>query len=343
MRLVLLLLAVAAVLPAPEPPDPHEFVQAVEFPYYLYPRPLWERELVWLKTIGIHTVAFSIPWNWHQVDRDTCDFTGRTSPRRDLVGFIRSLRRLDMRAWIRPLPPVKGWINGGYPAWVSPDRKSARPWLKELEDLLATQTEKHGGPIAFIEGNPGILDAPAPPLPVIAVSASDADAMMRSRQALAAGRGSLLWEDVEAALFPVGWERPGGAVYRAGAVSLNGDERTTVAALRRNAALMRHWAALLPNMRPERGRAVKPAAGKFPPGITAAELVSRAPGVATAVSITNESGQPLHGTVRAWDPFNKHAVEIEGLNVAPRESLWLPVNVSLGGGLCRASHRRRPG
>ena len=29
---------------------PPEFVQAVEFPYYLYPRTLWERELVWLKT-----------------------------------------------------------------------------------------------------------------------------------------------------------------------------------------------------------------------------------------------------------------------------------------------------
>src|SRR6267143_1104419 len=29
-----------------------EFVQAVEFPYYHHPRPLWERELVWLKNIG---------------------------------------------------------------------------------------------------------------------------------------------------------------------------------------------------------------------------------------------------------------------------------------------------
>ena len=74
MRLVPLLLAFAAALPgqvalpAPEPAPPPEFVQAVEFPYYLYPRTLWERELVWLKTVGIRTVEFSIPWNWHQVD-----------------------------------------------------------------------------------------------------------------------------------------------------------------------------------------------------------------------------------------------------------------------------------
>jgi Glycosyl hydrolases family 35 len=335
MRLLALLLCVAA-LPAVEPAEPREFVQAVEFPYYAYPRQLWERELVWLKTVGIRTVEFSIPWNWHQVDRDACDFTGRTSPRRDLMGFIRLLRRLEMRAWIRPLPPVKGWLNGGYPAGVAAERRSARPWLRELESLLAPQTEKHGGPIAFVEGNAGILDAPAPPLPVTTVSAKDAAAMQRSRQALAAAHGTLLWEDVEDALFPAGWERPGGPLYRAGAVSLSGDERPTVAALRRNAALLRHWQALLPEMKPAGANAVKLATGKLPAGVSAVELVSRAPGVASAVSVSNESRLAFHNVLRAWDPFNKHTVEIENVDLAPHETLWLPVNVSLGsGGLCR--------
>ena len=96
---LLLLLATAAPAAAPEP----EFVQAVEFPYYLYPRTLWERELVWMKTIGVRTVAFSIPWNWHQPAAGDFDFTGRTSPRRDLVSFIRILRKLELRGWVRPL------------------------------------------------------------------------------------------------------------------------------------------------------------------------------------------------------------------------------------------------
>ena len=340
MRLVLLLLAFAAALPAPEPAAPPEFVQAVEFPYYLYPRTLWERELVWLKTVGIRTVEFSIPWNWHQVDSGECDFTGATSPRRDLLGFIRLLRRLEMRAWIRPLPPVKGWVNNGYPAGVAQDRKAARPWLHELENLLAPQTEKHGGPIAFVEGgtsiNPGILDAPAPPGPVTVVSAHDPAALTRGRQALTTG-GALVWEDVEDALYPAGWERPGGPLYRAGAVSLDGDERPSVAALRRNAALLRHWAALLPGMKPERAHPVRLAAGKLPPGVTATEMVSREPGVASAVSIANESRRPFQNTVRAWDPFAKRSIEIENVHLAPHQTLWLPVNVSLGGaGLCRA-------
>jgi len=341
IRLAVLLLAFAAVLPAPEPAPPREFVQAVEFPYYLYPRTLWERELVWLKTVGIHTVEFSIPWNWHQLDHDAYDFTGATSPRRDLMGFIRLLRRLEMHAWIRPLPPVKGWLNNGYPhgsqQGLAQARAAARPWLHELENLLAAQTEKHGGPIAFVEGDTGFPDALPPPLPVTVVSAHDSAALARSRQALATG-GALLWEDVEDALYPAGWERPGGPLYRPGAVSLDGDERPAVGALRRNAALLRHWAALLPGMKPERLHPVRLAAGRLPPGVTATEMVSREPGVASAVSIANESRQPFQNTLRAWDPFAKRSIEIEKVHLAPHQTLWLPVNVSLGGaGLCECS------
>jgi len=78
-----------AACPGAAAPAQGAFVQAVEFPYYLYPRALWERELVWLKTIGVRTVEFSIPWNWHQLQAGDVDFTGRTSPRRDLVGLVR--------------------------------------------------------------------------------------------------------------------------------------------------------------------------------------------------------------------------------------------------------------
>jgi len=343
MRPVLLLMVCAAAWAKPAPPEisePREVVQAVEFPYYLYPRSLWERELVWLKNVGIRTVEFSIPWNWHEVEQGSYDFTGRTSPRRDLMGFLRLLRRLEMRAWIRPLPPVKGWINGGYPArypaWVTADRKWALPWLDELQKTLASQTEKHGGPIAFVEGNAGVTDVPAPPAPVISVSAQSPAALLRSREVLAQARGSLLWEDVEDALYPAGWERAGGPLYHGGAVSLDGAERTSVAALRRDAALMRYWGALLRDMKAQRGRVVRQASGKLPEGVGAVELVSRTPGVASAVSIGNLSGKPFQGDLRAWDPFAKRRVEINGVSLAPHETLWLPVNVTLGsGGLCR--------
>ena len=104
MRVFALFLVLAGLAPAPE--LGHEFVQAVEFPYYAYPQQLWERELVWLKNLGIDTVTFSIPWNWHQVEADSLDLAGRTSPRRDLIGLLRLLKRAGLRAWIRPTPPV---------------------------------------------------------------------------------------------------------------------------------------------------------------------------------------------------------------------------------------------
>ena len=70
--------------------------------------------------------------------------------------------------------------------------------------------------------------------------------------------------------------------------------------------------------------------------MTATEMVSRTPGVASAVSAGNESRHPFRGGLRVWDPFAKRSVEIENVHLEPRESLWLPVNVTLGGaGLCR--------
>ncbi len=84
---LLILLAAGCAWPA-------EFLQAVEFPYQNHPRMLWERELVWLKNIGIRTVAFSV-----------APAAAPTDPRADLAGFLQILRRLGMRAWIYGVPP----------------------------------------------------------------------------------------------------------------------------------------------------------------------------------------------------------------------------------------------
>ena len=333
MRAAALLLAFAALAPAPVAvPAKPEYVQAVEFAYYLYPRALWERELVWLKAIGVRTVEFSIPWNWHQLPSGECDFTGRSSPRRDLVAFVKLLRKLDLRAWVRPLPPVPGWLNNGWPAGIAAsDTRAQRAWLKELEALLATQTASHGGPIAYVEGRALAIDAAIPPAPAAAVSAGDPAALARSRQAIASARGALLWSDVEDALYPEGWEPDSSPLLRRGAVGLSGDERPAAIALRRDAALLRHWAPLFGALRfaavPRR------LAGKLPEGVTVTEVVSPA---ASAVSITNRGKQPFHDDLRVLDAATRHTLVVPGVTVPPGESLWLPVGVSLGpGGLCR--------
>ncbi len=312
-----------ATLSIPAPAERSAFLQAVEFPYYLFPRSLWERELVWLKTLGVETVEFSIPWNWHQLEPGEFDFNGRTSPRRDLLTLIRLLRRLDLQAWIRPLPPVEGWLNGGNPPGV--DARAHRAWLHELSELLAPQTAKHGGPVAYVEGASLSIDAPAPPLPVSVISATDSAALSKSRHAIASAHGALLWTGVEDALYPVGWEAGAGPILKHGAVGFAGDEHPAAAALRRDAALLRGWGPLLPSLQP--AALPKPADGKLPEGVSAVELVS-AP--ASAVSVTNTGTKPFHDDLRVFDPAAKRTLVIPGVTVPPGESLWLPVDVSIG-------------
>jgi len=305
---------------------PAEYLQAVEFPYYLYPCTLWERELVWLKNIGIRTVEFSIPWNWHQLAPGDFDFTGRTSPRRDLHGLIRTLRRLGLSAWVRTGVSVDGWRNLGFPN--AADAAARRAWVKQLSDILATQTASHGGPVAWVEGAALDIDAAAPPA-AMRISASDPAALALSRQALAAGK-SVLWTGVEDQLYPAGWRSGGGTPLVAGAVGLSGDERPAAAPLLREAALLRHWAGTIPALQPL--AAPQPPAEKLPAGVTAIELVS--PG-ASAVSIVNRSGQPFREELRVFEPASKRNISIP-VAVPAGDSAWLPLSVSLApDGLCR--------
>jgi hypothetical protein len=328
LRAAVLLVLCGLAVPAPAyAPPAHEFVQAVEFPYYLYPRALWERELAWLKAIGIRTVEFSIPPNWHETEQGHYDFTGETSPRRDLLGLIRILRRLDLRAWVRPLPPVSNWTSPPLEA------SAQRRWLKELGDFLATRTASHGGPVAYVEGGLLAIDAAAAPAPVTSISLTSPDALAASRDALGKGKpfgsGALLWRDVEDAIYPEGWA-PGPAWLRKGAVGLSGDETPATAALRRDAALLRNWGPLLAGL-----TAIplpKPVAGKLPEGITAFEATSPA---ASAVSITNRGKTTFHDDLRVAEPGTKRVFTIPGVTVPVGESLWLPIGVSIGpDGLC---------
>jgi hypothetical protein len=319
------LAALVLIALAAHPACAADYLQAVEFPYYLYPRTLWERELVWLKNIGVQTVVFSIPASYHSPQPGETDLTGATGPRRDLVGFVRLLRKLGLRAWVRPLPPVPGLVSARY------DAAQQHAWLKQLEQVLATQTASHGGPIAYVEGHALAIDAAAPPSPVTTISALESSALARSREAMSSARGALVWTDVEDALYPAGWAANPSTLLRKGAVGLSGDEHPATAALRRDAALLRSWARLFADLRHVSLPA--PAAGKLPEGVSAVELVSTA---ASAISITNASRKTFHDDLRVAEPLSKRTLLIPGLRVGPGQSLWLPLSVSLGpDGLCR--------
>ncbi len=272
-------------------------------------------------------MEFSIPWNWHQIQPGDFDFTGRTSPRRDLVGLIHILRRLGLQAWVNPLS-MDGWPGNDY---LRVDGRAERVWLHALETLLATQTASHGGPIAWAEDRALGIDVSYPPVPATAVSALDPEALAISRRAFATGSpGTLLWRDVEDTLPPAGWAGKPAEMLHKGAVGLSGDERPAAVALRRHAALLRNWAALHGALRPV--ALPKPAAGKRQAGVSMAELVSPA---ASAVSVSNRGRQPFHDEIHVFEPESKRTLVIPDVRVPAGESLWLPLDVSIGpSGLC---------
>ena len=48
-------------------------------------------------------------------------------------GCLRALlRKLELRAWVKPLPPVPQWLNDGRPV-SSSDAHAQRGWLRQLE------------------------------------------------------------------------------------------------------------------------------------------------------------------------------------------------------------------
>jgi hypothetical protein len=266
-----------------------EFVQAVEFPYYHHPRALWERELVWLKNIGIRTVAFSAGQNPPETD-----------PRADLAAFLHILRRLGLRAWVYDVP-------------------------HNLAASLGPQLESHGGPIAFVEGDSD-LKGPAPPTPVTRLSATDAHALSRSHEVFSAGHGSLLWQDVEDTLSPG---------LKPGLVSFSGNERPGAATLRRDAALLRYWAAILPGLMTER---------QIPGKFIAKELFSSGPKGASAVVISNPTASDITAPLHIYDPVLAHEIVVQKVSVPAGEALWLPVSVPLSsGGLCEDCAAFAPG
>ncbi|HEY1342006.1 MAG TPA: hypothetical protein VGF59_31055, partial [Bryobacteraceae bacterium] len=150
-------------------------------------------------------------------------------------------------------------------------------------------------------------------------------------EALGKPAGALLWTDVEDGLYPAGWAANPASLLRKGGVGLSGDERPTTIALRRDAALLRNWSALFPGMEPV--ALPKPQAGKLPEGVRAFEIESP---VAAAVCVSNTGTQPFRDDLRVWEPAAKRTMVIPGVTVAPGDSLWLPLAMSLGAdGLCR--------
>lgn len=98
---------------------PPRFLYGAAFFYERIPRDRWAEALERYRAMGINTIDVYVMWNWHELRDGDFDFTGRTNPRRDLLGLLALIDRDGFRIVLRPGPVIRNeWRNGGYPAWL---------------------------------------------------------------------------------------------------------------------------------------------------------------------------------------------------------------------------------
>lgn len=147
------------------------FLYSGEVQYFRIQRDLWGTHLAALKAAGANTVSTYIPWSWHEVEEGVFDFTGRTDPQRDLVGFLAAAARAGLYASVKPGPyilaefddeGIPAWLRRGHPeiqargvnvvTYLHPVfKRYVLRWYDAVLPLLAERQLSAGGPILLLQ------------------------------------------------------------------------------------------------------------------------------------------------------------------------------------------------
>lgn len=111
--------------------------------------------MVRLAQLGAGGVSLTVPWNFHQLDEQTVDFSGATNPRRNLLAVLGLCAELQLPCLLKPGPFCQnnGILNDGLPHWLAgltaadkPLRAAAQIWFDGLTRAVR-QMQWPNGPI----------------------------------------------------------------------------------------------------------------------------------------------------------------------------------------------------
>ncbi len=139
-----------------------------EFHYWRVLRENWQIIVQRIKEMGLQTVASYVPWNYHEIEPGVYDFTGKTSPQRDLQGFIDLLADEGIWLNIRPGPYIYSeWQFGGVPERASKHHRLAPEFLEMSKhyithvcELIVPRQITRGGNIILVQAD----NEPYPPI-----------------------------------------------------------------------------------------------------------------------------------------------------------------------------------
>ncbi len=98
-----------------------------EIHYFRIPRDKWQDRLRKAKEAGLNTISTYMPWNWHESEEGKFDFTGKTSPQKDLSYFIKLIKNAGFFLIARVGPVCNSEIKGeGTPSWFLEKYQEAR-------------------------------------------------------------------------------------------------------------------------------------------------------------------------------------------------------------------------
>ncbi|XP_070328994.1 beta-galactosidase-1-like protein 2 isoform X3 [Odocoileus virginianus] len=128
--------------------------------YFRVPRAYWRDRLLKLRACGLNTLTTYVPWNLHEPQRGTFDFSGNL----DLEAFILLAAEVGLWVILRPGPYICSEMDlGGLPSWLlrDPDMRLRTTYkgFTEAVDLyfdhlmlrVVPLQYKHGGPIIAVQ------------------------------------------------------------------------------------------------------------------------------------------------------------------------------------------------
>src|SRR5215217_5646239 len=117
----------------------------------------WQSALRRVREMGLQIIATYVCWDFHELEPGRYDFSGKTDPRRNLLGFLDLLTSEGFWIILRPGPYIYSeWRNNGVPDDAArlhrldpAFQERARPYMQAVVEATCPYLATNGGRITL--------------------------------------------------------------------------------------------------------------------------------------------------------------------------------------------------